>query len=172
VAIGRREEIQQMFGRAFKDSLYVKVRSLQLEIPGSYPSLFTVALPFFWAMVLAIRWTRRTLRVLFTGTGVLLITAVLLTAFEVVRAFIVYTHLNLAGGFDTLLRDGDFAALNVIPYLAPVLLALYLDGDFREAIFFREPVSAVPTPAGTKGLGRGRGRHRWRTPENRHASTG
>lgn len=152
-AIARRDEIQRMFGRTSKDAPFVTVRSLKLEMPGGYPSLFTVAVPFFWAVVLAIRWTRRTARTLAAGTGILLVLAVILAVFEVVRVFLVSTGLLPAGGLaSALVRAGDFAALNVIPYLAPVVLALLLDRDLQSMIFAGGTSPAVPPRPTPKGF--------------------
>src|ERR1035438_7062150 len=58
-AVGRRDDIQKIFGRKSKSDPIVKVRSLQLDILPRHPTLFTVSLPFFWAMTLAGPWTRQ-----------------------------------------------------------------------------------------------------------------
>jgi hypothetical protein len=135
-ALARRDEIQRMFGRTSKDAPLVTVRSLQLQVAGGYPSLFTVSVPFFWALVLSIRWTRRTAKTLAAGTGILVVVSVLLAVFEVIRVFLESTHLLAAGGLSSaLVHAGDFAALNVIPYLAPVVLALLLGRDLQSMIF-------------------------------------
>ena len=143
--IARRDEIQRIFGRTSPTAPFVKVRSLKLEVPGGYVSLFTVTLPFFWAMVLASRWTRRMWRTLAIGTAALFILAVPMTVFEVVKAFLLNTGLvppeTFAGSF---LRTADFAALSVIPFLAPIIAALVLDRNLSSAMFPVAPAPAVP----------------------------
>lgn len=148
-AIGRRDEIQRMFGRTSPAAPLVKVRSLKLEIPGGYPSLFTVTLPFFWAMVLASRWTRRIWRTLLIGSAALFLLAVPLTVFEVVKAFLLNTQLVSAESFSaSVLRLADFAVLSFIPFLAPVVAAVALDRNLLSMIFpASSAVAAPPAPA-------------------------
>jgi len=147
-AIARRDEIQKLFGRVSPASPPVKVRSMRLAIPGEDASLFLVSLPFFWAIVSAAGWTRRTWRALAAGTAILLLTAVVLMAFDVVRAFVVTTQLVASAPGTSLLQSADFAVRNVIPYLAPVLLALLLDAHLRSLIFSGQPLAeAPPAPA-------------------------
>lgn len=148
-AIARRDEIQRLFGRVSPASPYVKVRSLKLAIPRTDASLFLVSLPFFWAIVSAAGWTRRTWRALAAGTGILLPAAVALMTFDVVRAFVVSTHLATGGFLASLLQSGDFIVRNVIPYLAPVPLALLLDANLRSLILSgRIAAESAALPAG------------------------
>ena len=49
-SVARLESTQRIFGRVSKDAPLVKVRSLKITIPGKFPVLFTVSLPFFWAL--------------------------------------------------------------------------------------------------------------------------
>ena len=52
-AIGRLDATQRIFGRVSKDAPLMKVRSLKIPIARKYPILFTVSLPFFWALWVA-----------------------------------------------------------------------------------------------------------------------
>lgn len=149
-AVARRDEIQRLFGRTSPTAPLVNVRSLRLEIPGRDPSLFLVSLPFFWAMTLATELSLRTLRALAAGTFLLLPLAVALLAFDVVRTFIVNTHLVISGFVEALLHASETAALNLIPYLAPMLLAFALHRGLRMLVFSWEVVPAAsPAPGAT-----------------------
>jgi hypothetical protein len=153
-AVARRDEIQRLFGRVSLAAPLVKVRSLRLEIPGRDPSLFLVTLPFFWAIVLAAGWTRRTLPALAAGSCLLVLLAVLLLAFTVVRAFVVNTHLQISAFSQALLDAGDMASLNVIPYLAPVVQALLLDSNLRARIFAPQAAPAIAVARQRRGAPR------------------
>ena len=160
-AIARRDEIQRLFGRVSPASPYVKVRSMRLAIPGTDASLFLVSLPFFWAIVCAAGWTRRTWRALAAGTGILLLTAVALMTFDVVRAFVVTTRLTTGAFIAALLQSGDFVVRNVIPYLAPVLLALLLDANLRSLIFSGRTAAQSAVPPAARPAGAGGEARRW-----------
>lgn len=156
-AVARRDEIQQLFGRLSPDAPYVKVRSLRLEIPGRDSALFLATLPFFWALLLPGSGKGRNWRALAKGTVILLPVAVMLMSFDVVRTFILNTHLKISALVAWLLHAGDVAALDVIPYLAPVVLALALDEGLRSSIFSwgpSEPAAAVALPPRHRGSAR------------------
>ena len=135
-----------MFGRVSASHPYTKVRSFQLQLPSNYPPLFTVTLPFFWALVLATGFTRHAWRACAIGSAALMTLAIVLMAFEVVQLFVKYTHLSFWGGLsEPLLRVGDVIVLNVIPYMTPVLMAVALQPDLRAMIFGGEAaLKAVP----------------------------
>ena len=160
-SVARRDEIQRMFGRVSSAAPYVKVRSLWLEIPQRDPSLFLVTFPFFWAIVLAAGLTRRTLPALTAGSCLLMPAAVTLLTFSVVRAFIFETHLQISAFTEALLHAGDLASLNIIPYLAPVVLALLFDSDLRSLIFSPELAPASASSSTAPRLRGGRGGNRW-----------
>ena len=145
-AVARRNDIQRLFGRVSPSAPAVKVRSLRLAIPGRDPSLFLVMLPFFWALVLASGFKRRTLPILAAGSCVLLLLAVLLLSFTVVRAFAINTHMQVSALLHAVFDAGDFASLNVIPYLTPVVLALLLDSGLRCSIFSSQPPEPETAP--------------------------
>jgi hypothetical protein len=109
------------------------------------------------------------LRSLAAGTCLLLPLAVMLLAYDVVRTFIFSTHLAISALTEALLHMGDMAALNVIPYLAPVLLALLVDSGLRSLIFSWEVLPAAPGDA--PRLHPGRDRSRWPKPAARRAQS-
>jgi hypothetical protein len=113
-----------------------------------------ISLPFFWAMVLGTELSLRTLRALVLGSCALVPIAVILLAFDVVREFVVNTHLAISAFGDWLLHAGDMAALNVIPYLAPVLLAFLLHEGLRTLVFFGDAANTAASPAPAVRRGR------------------
>ena len=153
-AIARLEPIQQMFGRTStfgptsKNLAPINVRSLKLVIEGKYPVLFTAGLPFYWALILASGWTWRRGRVLLRGSGVLFVIAAASLVFYVIRTAIKNTHLINGGPIGFLLDSGEYFAINLVPYVAPLLLALYLDVDLRALVFSRPAGDSLPAPPG------------------------
>jgi hypothetical protein len=144
-SVARQEHVQQMFGRASQASAPVKVRSLTLVIEDKYPVLFTAGLPFYWALILASGWTWRRGRLLLQGSTVLFVMAVVSLVFYAIRTAIKNTHLITGGAAGFLLDCGEYFVVNVIPYLAPLLLALYLDVDLRTLVLARQ-VNSPATP--------------------------
>ena len=172
--VARRDEIQRLFGRVSPDAPLVKVRSLRLEIPGRDSTLFLVTMPFFWALILAGGRKARNWRALAKGTALLLPLAVLLMAFDVARTFVVNTHLAIPAFAEALLHTGDMAALDVIPYLAPVALALALDDELRNAIFssLQPAAMGAATAAAATTPARGPMRRGWDKGAARRAASG
>ena len=155
-AVGRRDDIQKIFGRKSKSDPIVKVRSLQLDILARHPILFTASLPFFWAMTLAGPWTRRLWRTMLIGTATLGFVAVLSLVFDVVYTFVNYTHMELSSFSRSLLDIVNYLNLNVTPYIAPLLAAVALNAALRTVIFAVQPepepvpVAAAPAKSGVR----------------------
>ena len=137
-AIARQDPVQQMFGRVSNDAPPVKVRSLKLVIQGKYPVLFTAGLPFYWALILASGWTWHRGRILLEGSCVLIAVAAVSLVFHVIRTAIENLHLAGGGVSALLLYSGGYFTINVLPYMAPLLLALYLDRNLRALVFTRQ----------------------------------
>ena len=156
-AVARQDAVQQMFGRASRDAAPVKVRSVRLVIEAKYPVLFTAGLPFYWALILVSGWTWRRGRLLLEGSGVLFAVAVVSLVFYAIRTAIKNVHLINGGAAGFLLDSGEYFVVNVVPYLTPLLLALYLDLELRALIFSREatePPAEAPRKVRKKGRGR------------------
>ena len=133
-AIGRREAIQKMFGGASNGSPPVKVRFLKITIPPRYAVLFTFLLPYFWAIALATPWSRQSAAALAAGSVLLGALAVLLEIADVIHVLASYTQLISSGSAKFVLDVVHYFALEVIPYLAPPLLALCLLTELRRVI--------------------------------------
>jgi hypothetical protein len=146
-SIGQRDDIQQIFGRKSKADPPVKVRSLQLDIPPRRPTLFTVSLPFFWAMTIAAPWTRRTLRILLIGTLALGFIATLSMVYDVVYTFVNFTHMVIGDFTRAVLDTVNYFNLNAVPYIAPMFSAVALNAALRTVIFTFQPApEAAPEP--------------------------
>jgi hypothetical protein len=138
-AIARLPRVQHMFGHAAGDAAPIRVRSLKLVIERKYPVLFTAGLPFYWALILASGrldsgWARP-LRALLKGSAELFVIAALSLVFYIISTAIKNTHILSGGPLGFLFDAGDYLAINVVPYLAPLLLALYLGAGLRALIF-------------------------------------
>ncbi|HMC58595.1 MAG TPA: hypothetical protein VKJ01_05335 [Candidatus Solibacter sp.] len=158
-AAARQEPVQQMLGRTSQDAApinivpgydivpgYAAVRSLKLVVEGKYPAIFTAGLPFYWALILASGWTWRRGRRLLEGSAALFAMAVVSMAFYAIRLAIKNSHLITGRTAVFLLDLGEYFVVNVIPYLAPLLLALYLDLDLRTLVFTRQAGDWRPAP--------------------------
>ena len=136
-AVLNQESTQQMLGAAAAGSGRIKIRSMKVEGAGRYPILFTVSLPLYWAILLAAPGRRRLLRMA-SGTAVLAILSLLSIAVYAVRLVGGYFHLTTEGLPGFLTDSAMYLAAGVVPYLAPLLIALSLDGDLRSLILSGE----------------------------------
>ena len=147
--VANQEQVQRVFGGG-QGRPPVRVRSLRLAAPRLVPSLFTLTFPLYWAIILAAPWNRRMWRPLLWGTAVLSVLASFsMTLYSV---FTVSAKLNLANGpGGKVLEFCEYFNMYVIPYMAPVLLAVALHRELRAQIFSWEaapqPVAAVPERA-------------------------
>jgi hypothetical protein len=133
-AVVNQERTQQMLGAAAAGSGRIKVRSMKVEGAGRYPILFTVSLPLYWAILLAAPgWRRLPLRMA-SGSAVLAACALLSIAVYAVRLVGGYFQLTTEGLPGFLTDSAMYLAAGVVPYLAPVLVALSLNGELRELI--------------------------------------
>jgi hypothetical protein len=144
-SLSRRDPVQQAFGRA-PSAPPVKVRSLMLTIGGRIPTFFTLSFPLFWALVLAAPRTRRLWRVVSGGTALLALLAQL--SLLTYTAFTIETNLHLVTSdwASTLWGAAEYLNVNVVSYLAPFMIALWLHGELRAQIFSWD-VATVPVPA-------------------------
>lgn len=158
--VSKRDTVQQMFGPVPKGTSPVKVRSFKLEASGRYPVLFTLGFPLYWAMVLAAPRSKRIWRALIRGTALVAIIAPLSLMFYVVYAISEYFHLIPAGPAHYMMDFGEYLNLNVTPYAAPVLIAMWLHTELRSQIFSwdarRLPVPIASPPPGREARRRGR----------------
>lgn len=140
----------------------MKFRSIRLTLPPNIPNLLTLSLPLFWAVILAAPRARRLWRILVTGTAALVLIAplsLLACAAHRIRVNLYPSSSHLLG---SLLAFASYLSIEVIPYMAPVLLAVSLHRELRTLILSGEP--ALPPhpeePSVRKSPKSGRGRYR------------
>jgi hypothetical protein len=120
-----------------------RVWNLQVPIPGGrsvhikaeerIPTMYTVTLPLYWAVLLA-AWTRRAWRALLAGTAILLLVQPL--SLLVYAAHVVKLNLypNAAPWLGHVLDYTDYLTMTFFPPVLPVLLALALYPDLRKRV--------------------------------------
>jgi len=129
---------------------------LKLTIEGKYPVLFTAGLPFYWALLLASSWNWRRWRMLLEGSAILFGLAVASLVFHVIREALRNVHLATGDLAKFLLDSGQYFVINVVPYMAPLLLALYQDSDLRKLVLARQTEEEPPAPPKTRKKSRAR----------------
>jgi hypothetical protein len=143
-----------------------RVWNLQVPVPGGrsvhvraeerIPTIYSVGLPLFWAVLFAGPWSRRLLRAWAIGTAILLpIPAFCLLVYA---AHVVKLNLyrSAAPALGYTLNFVDYVGVNFMPYLFPPLLALALYPDLRSIVltgtpFAPEPAAKAPArPSGRR----------------------
>ena len=115
-----------------------QVHSIDFDMPRSDVIAFTFSLPVFWAIALALPGWRRNWRPLVIGT---VLTAalelMLLLAFAEISAHKAAAQLSgIEGAADTwILRFGEYLAVSVLPYAAPMIIALVVNPGLRWEVF-------------------------------------
>jgi hypothetical protein len=160
-ALAKQDAVQRAYGR-LPGAPPVRIRSFELAIAGRTPTFFTLGFPLFWALVLAAPPARRLWRLLAGGTA--LLAALSLLSLLLYTAYTIQTTLRLAtsGLAVTLWDAAEYLNVNVAPYMAPLVIALWLHTELRTQILSWNPVPApepaIPVEAGKPRRGRYRGR--------------
>lgn len=146
--LAKQDAVQRAYGRA-PGAPPVNVRSFRLVIGDRVPTFFTLGFPLFWALVIAGPRSRRLWGVLGAGSGILAILAQF--SLLVYACYSIETALSLVTSSTAraLWNAAEYLNMNVIPYVAPVLLAAWLDNELRGQIFSwdSEPQAAAePSP--------------------------
>jgi hypothetical protein len=113
-------------------------RNVRLELPQRLPTQLTIAIPLFWAIVLAAARTSRLWRVLAVGTAILLLLpplGLLAYAAHVVQIYVYPAAPALLARF---IAGVDYVASTVLPYVGPVLLAVVLHPELGATVLGRE----------------------------------
>jgi hypothetical protein len=121
-------------------------RSIRIMAEERIPTLYTVALPLFWAVLFAGPWSRRLVRAFATGTAILLpipAVSLLIYAAHVVKLNL---YRSAAPALGYTLNFADYLGTNVMPYLFPPLLALALYPDLRSIVLTGTPFAPKPAP--------------------------
>jgi len=136
----------------------VRFRSLKLQLEQWIPTLQTVSLPLFWALILAAPRGRGWWRTLLFGTAILLVfppVSLLVYAAHAVQRTL-YPH--AAAPLRGLLDFADYVCGTALPYIAPVATAVALHPQFRVMVLGSEEPDAGTesrkrrSPVGTRTI--------------------
>ena len=133
-AAASRADLQQLAGGGSPDAQPKRIHSFQMEISRNTAALFTVALPLYWAFVLAAPG-KKLVRILGYGSGAILAVmpfALTLNAMATVRS---YFHISSTPWTGFLWSSAGYLNTEVIPYALPLFLALWLNPELRARIF-------------------------------------
>jgi hypothetical protein len=143
----------------------VKTRFLTLRLPRGLFVRFTMAMPLFWAIVLAAPLGWRTARAMLEGTALLAVLALVSSALYVAHTLQQQMPLVTSRAGVFLLDFSHYLNTDALPYLAAIVLALWLHPGLRSQVFFRPPAGpAQPNDRqsvegrGPKGRGKKRGK--------------
>jgi len=129
--VQRSYAVQKMFDPAIRP---VRLASLRLAIARDVPVLFSLVFPLFWAAALAAPFSRRTWKILLAGTALVYLVSVggiILYSIYMIDRNLGYT----TGAAHTVLGFFEYLNMYVVPYAAPLLIALALNADLRAQIF-------------------------------------
>lgn len=117
---------------------FQQIHSLGFDIPRPSVLAFTFSLPVFWALMLAAPGLRRNGRALLLGTvAMVTVETALVLAMVEISAHQVAGQLarTETGSSQWALHFGQYLSVDVIPFVAPFLMALWLHDELRSAIF-------------------------------------
>ena len=132
--ISNSENVQSMFSAAVRP---VKIPSLKIAVARAVPILFTLIFPLFWAASLAGPLNGNTWKRVLIGTAVCLVISV--GNLIVYSIYMIDKNLHYsAGTLNAMINFVEYLNMYVVPYAAPLLLALTLNAELREQIFTGE----------------------------------
>jgi hypothetical protein len=139
-----RRAVQRLFGPG-ADGASMRIRFVKLKLPRAEIAVVTAGLPLYWAILLASPGPWRHLRAWVWGTGLLSLVAIL--SLLVYAGYTIESKLHLlAGGLvPWALEFRDYLAIGVLPYVAPCLVAFWLQDDLRRQVFSWTP-QLLPAP--------------------------
>jgi hypothetical protein len=141
-AAAAREDLQRLAGAGSPGAQPRKVRSFKLEISRSRVALFTVALPLFWALMLAAPG-KKPLRMLVYGSAAIaagMPFTLTLDGMETIRAYF-HIHSTPFAGF--LWSAAGYLNTEMLPYATPLFLALWLNRELRTQVFAWAPAAGA-----------------------------
>jgi hypothetical protein len=159
------DAVQRAYGRA-PGTPRALVRSFKLGIADRIPTFFTLGFPLFWALMLAAPRMPRLWRAVAGGTVLLAVLAQI--SLLLYTAYSIETTLRLATSAlaVTLWSAAEYLNVNVVPYVAPIVIAPWLHTGLRAQIFSWNAASAPVAAPESAPLGEAdkprRGRYRGR----------
>ena len=137
----------------------VRIHSIDFDLSRSDAIAFTFGLPVFWAIMLAASGIRRSLPALLSGTILLaILEIILLLVFVEVSARKVALQMAESGdgAAKWFLHFAEYLLVSVIPYVAPFLIALFVNRELSSQIFGWAEASALPAEKSSRLRGGGR----------------
>jgi hypothetical protein len=122
-----------------------KIHSITFSMPRSDVVLFTFSLPVYWAIVLAALVRRSDLQALVWGTVLVAVVEVLsLLGFLEITAHSVLAQMHPAANWlGSWPRElGNYLLMQVIPFVAPILIAVASHRELRSHVFPQAAQSA------------------------------
>ena len=116
----------------------VHFHSIDFDMARSDTPAFTFSLPVYWALILAAPWAGRSGRALLLGT-ILMGLAEIALLLLLVEIFAHKTVAEMSHSRDDvanwLLHLSEYLIVEVIPFVAPFVLAIWLHPGLRECLF-------------------------------------
>jgi hypothetical protein len=135
--VWRQPQVQALFGAAAAGRP-VRVPRIRFAPESIMPVRFALAFPLYWAILLAAPRGRRTWQAAIAGTVLIWLIAV--GSLFLYAANTIGSQLHvIANDFPGyLLTAGEYLNLNVVPYIAPLLIALALHRELRVMVLSLE----------------------------------
>jgi hypothetical protein len=142
-----------------------RIRSVRAVFTRASLSVFCLSVPLYWAILLAAPRGKRRLRAALAGTALAAITGFLSLLLFLITSIDVYVQFVRGPVAQFALNLGSYMGQYLLPYAAPLLIAIWLDAEFRDRILSMAapggpPVRVERQPAGRAGSGAGRKRVR------------
>ncbi len=157
-AAANRADLQRLAGGGLPGAQPKKVRSFKFQTSRAKVALFTVALPLFWALMLAVPCKRLLLMVAYGSAAIaaMMPFTVTLYAMTTIR---VYFHIESTAWAGFLWSSAGYVNGEVLPYATSLFLGLWLNRELRAQIFSWVP-AAEPRPDATVTPREGKRRRR------------
>jgi hypothetical protein len=140
-AAAQRGDLQQMAGGGRPK----KVRSFKMQTSRSKVALFTVTLPLFLALLFSVRMpAKQLIRSLATGVAILAVLMPLALALFGMATIRAYFHIASTPAVEFLWGSAGYMNTEVLPYLVPLFLALWLNPQLRAQVFSWAPALVPP----------------------------
>jgi hypothetical protein len=123
-----------------------RFRSLKLQVPQWIPTVQTVCVPLYWALILAAPRGRAWWRALILGTVLLLALAPVSLLVYAAHAVQRTLYPESAAFLRAVLDFADHICGSVLPYAAPVAMALALNRELRMKILGGDDMSFPNSP--------------------------
>jgi hypothetical protein len=143
-AAATRADLQMLAGGGSPGAQPRKVRSFKFQTSRAKVALFTVALPLFWALMLAVPCKRLPLMVAYGSAAIaaMMPFTVTLYAMTTIR---VYFHIESTAWAGFLWSSAGYVNGEVLPYATSLFLGLWLNRELRAQVFSWVP-AAEPCP--------------------------